>query len=68
MSTLEMNEVKTPTEYTYSVFNETNWHYNVNKAFFLIFLGLLYSTIRLFQKDFDVTGIEIFARIVTGPL
>lgn len=67
MSTVEMNEVKNSISFTYTAFNEDNWKDNVDKAFFIIALGMLYSIIRLMQHNFEASGIEIFARVVTGP-
>ena len=54
-------------EFSYSVFNEVNWQYNVDKAFFLIALGILYSFIRLAQHNFEASDIELLARLLTGP-
>lgn len=68
MSTLEMNDVNKPMEYSYSVFNNENWQYNVDKAFFLIGLGMLYSVIRLAQHNFEASFIELIARLLTGPV
>ena len=67
MSTVEMNEVKKPIEYSYTVFNNENWQYNVDKAFFLIACGVLYSIIRLAQNNFEASAIELFARLFSGP-
>lgn len=53
--------------YTYTVFNRDNWNYNVDKIFFVMFLGLLYTSIRIFQLDFKVSTAEIFIRILTCP-
>jgi hypothetical protein len=54
-------------KFEYSVFNNENWQYNVDKAFFLIALGMLYSFIRLAQHNFEASGIELIARLLTGP-
>lgn len=54
-------------KFEYSVFNNENWQYNVDKAFFLIGLGMLYSFIRLAQHNFEASGIELIARLLTGP-
>ena len=67
MSTVEMNEVKKPVEFSYTVFNNENWQYNVDKAFFLIACGVLYSIIRLAQNNFEASVIELFARLFSAP-
>lgn len=54
-------------KFEYSVFNNENWQYNVDKAFFLIGLGMLYSIIRLAQHNFEASAIELIARLLTGP-
>lgn len=54
-------------KYEYSIFNNENWQYNVDKAFFLIGLGMLYSFIRLAQHNFEASGVELIARLLTGP-
>lgn len=60
----EDNEIA---RYSYSVFNKDNWNYNVDKFFFLFLLGMVYVITRLIQLDFDVSTLEVFARILTGP-
>lgn len=62
-----MYEIKKPVEINYSVFNEENWQYNVDKAFFIFMLGMIYTVISLVQKNFEASIIEIFARIITSP-
>lgn len=54
-------------KFEYSVFNNENWQYNVDKAFFLIGVGMLYSVIRLAQHNFEASGIELIARLFSGP-
>ena len=54
-------------EFVYYTFNKENWNYNVDKIFFVIFLGMTYTVVRLFQLNFDVSTFEIFIRILTCP-
>lgn len=62
-----MDQSQKPIEYSYTVFNNENWQYNVDKAFFLIACGMLYSIIRLAQNNFEASAIELFARLFSGP-
>ena len=53
--------------YKYSTFNKDNWNYNVDKVFLVVMLGLLWTTIRLMQLDFNVSTGELFLRLLIGP-
>lgn len=60
---MQANTVK----YEYPVFINENWQYNVDKVFFIVFLGMLYSFIRLWQNNFEASFIELVGRMLSGP-
>ena len=54
------------TKFEYTTLNEEAWNRNLNKIFFLYFLGIIFAIVMMYYHDFDVTPLGVLIRITIG--